>query len=65
MAQQMMVLSDGRVLIPSFVDGGRIKRMPVRRQSEQDIMARALWLERHGRPEEAWNFLDQALERMH
>jgi hypothetical protein len=65
MAQQMMVLSDGRVLIPSFVDGGRIKRAPARRMSEQDIMARALWLERHGQPEEAWNFLDETLGRMH
>lgn len=64
MAQQMMVLSDNRVLIPSFVDGGRIQKMPERRMTERDIQARALWLERRGRHEEAEDFLDQALERM-
>jgi hypothetical protein len=53
MAQQMMVLSDGRVLVPSFVDGGRIKQMPQRRMTERDIMARVNWLARHGRAEEA------------
>ena len=53
MAQQMMVLSDGRVVIPSFVDGGRIKQMPERRMSERDIVAKVNWLARHGRAEEA------------
>lgn len=53
MAQQMMVLSDGRVVIPSFVDGGRIKQMPERRMSERDIVAKVNWLARHGRVEEA------------
>lgn len=66
MAQQMMVRPDGLVLIPSFVDGGRVKTPPTKPLThERDIMARALWLERHGRREEAEAFLEDAMKRMH
>lgn len=65
MAQTAFVLPSGRVVFPSFVDGNRrVKTPPTRRMSEEDIMAHALWLERHGRPQEAEDFLDQAVSRM-
>jgi hypothetical protein len=66
MAQKMMVRPDGRVLIPSFVDGGKIKTIPPRPMTtERDIWAHAQWLNNHGRSEEAEAFLDDAVEQMH
>lgn len=56
------LLSDNRVVVHSFVDGNRIVRRSFR-ETETDALARALWLERHGRPEQADEYLDDFIRR--
>lgn len=56
------LLSDNRVVVHSFVDGDRIVR-PMFRETETDALAHALWLERHGRPELADEYLEDYLRR--
>jgi hypothetical protein len=44
----------------TFADGTMVCTLTApRRTSENDILAHALWLERHGRAEEASEFLDK------
>ena len=44
-------------VLPSFTDGTR-PCFVARQQDERDVLAEALWLERHGRVEEAERVLD-------
>jgi hypothetical protein len=50
------------VLIHSFVDGTRVAR-PKPRETEADALAYALWLEGHGKREEAEQYLEEYLQR--
>ncbi len=56
-------LADGRVIVNDFVDGGRITQpRRARRMTDDDAMARALWLQNHGRLEEAEELLDRYVQ---
>lgn len=63
MARVMLISGSTRVLVPSFVDGGRVVSVRPRRETEAGVMARALWLERRGREEEAVEYLEGYLHR--
>jgi hypothetical protein len=53
------ILRDGRTLLNDFVGGGRIVQRPRRLMTDEYAFKRALWLENHGRREEAAQFLDE------
>lgn len=55
-----IIIARGRVLgVVSFTTGFIPCRVTPKRLSESDVLARALWLERHEQPEEADRLLDQ------
>lgn len=56
-----------RVVVSDFAHGGRIISATPRLRplGQDDILARALWLERRGREEEAVEYLDRECARMH
>jgi hypothetical protein len=66
MAQQVFVIGDtGRVAIPDFVRGGRVKTLPSsRRPSEESIMADALYWSRRGQMERAEAVLEEGLRAL-
>ncbi len=43
----------------SFTTGFVPRKCTTSRMSEKDVLARALWLERHGRQDEAENLIDR------
>ena len=60
----LSVVGSPFVIIRSFVDGDRMVPAPrLQRETEVDAFTRALWLEKHGKPEEADNYLTQFLLR--
>ena len=62
--QVSIVPSFGRVVVHDFTRGSRIIQAPrLRRETENDAMAHALWLENHGRAEEADEYLEAYLQR--
>ncbi len=67
MAQIAIIAGSTRVVSSDFARGTHIARVipSLRRPTEQDILARALWLERHGRESEAVEYLDRACGEMH
>ncbi len=64
MAQAMLISGSTRVLVPGgMVARGRIVEIRHRRETEADVLARALWLENHGRKAEADEYLDGYIRR--
>ena len=57
---RLMILPTGRIAAVSFVEGTRIYE-PRPRQTDDDILARALWLSNHGALDKAEDFLEMAL----
>ena len=55
-----IIISNGKVVgVASFTDGFvPLKRTP-RRMSENDILATAMWLEKHDRQDEGLTLIDQ------
>ncbi|MDO8565041.1 MAG: hypothetical protein Q7R67_00210 [bacterium] len=51
-----------RTVVSNFVDGTRIVEQRFR-ETEADALAHALWLESHGKREEAVEYLDDYLQR--
>ena len=55
-----IIMSQGAVVgVSSFTTGFVPRKSTTRPTSEKDVLAHALWLERHGRCEEADNLLDR------
>jgi hypothetical protein len=66
MAHVLHIPGSTRVLVPSFVDGGRIAQTEIRfRETESEAMIRALALESQGRRDEADRYLTEYLRRFH
>lgn len=60
------MIGTNRVVVGSFAEGSRIVRAtPPRRESEDDILAHALYLSRHGRQEEAEEYLEERTSFRH
>ncbi len=62
MPQMQLVLSPLGVVLYSFVDGTRVAR-PKLRETEADVLAHALWLEKHGASERAEEYLEEYLRK--
>ncbi len=58
-------LRDGRTLVNDFVGGGCIAPRRTRRMTDDDALAHALWLVRHGQSEEAEEFLEEYVQNRH
>ena len=50
------------VIVQCFTDGARVAR-PKLRETEADVLAHALWLEKHGASEQAEWYLEEYLQR--
>lgn len=59
---QVKILIGARIKVCSFTDGVRVSG-PKFRETEADVLAYALWLERHGAPEQAEEYLEEYLQR--
>jgi len=57
-----VVLVGTRVFVSSFVDGTRVVELK-HRETEADVLARALWLASHKGNEQADEYLDEYLQR--
>jgi len=57
-----VVLVGTRVIVSSFVDGTRVVE-PKYRETETDVLARALWLASHVGNEQADEYLENYLRR--
>jgi hypothetical protein len=57
----MLIASQGRVVVPSFVSGARMVPLiaPQRLETQDMVMTRIVWLNNHGRTEEALKLLDE------
>ena len=62
MPQVSLIPSRGLVVLHSFVDGDRIIRPCPRRHTEADVLAHALWLDRHKSHEAADEYLEVYLQ---
>jgi len=63
--QVLTVSTYPRLIFRSFVEGDRVVplRPPVRKETEDDVLAHALWLCNHGRMEEAEQYLEDYCRR--
>lgn len=62
MATTEIVRTAQGLCIFSWPDGYKRVRIPCTPKTESDVLAQAMWLERHGRPDEAETLIDQFLE---
>jgi hypothetical protein len=66
MSKSTIVTAAGRIRgVLTWTEGFKALKRPRTQPTEDDILATALWLEKHGQPDEALAFLERCLDEPH
>jgi hypothetical protein len=57
-----VLLVGARVIVSDFVHGTRVVGIPRRPETDDEILAQALYMSNHGHPDEAWEYLERKLQ---